>query len=279
MIGCYSVCMKNRFWLISGICLVLLAICILGLPGLNTRVSFLDIGQGDSIYIRTPDDYFILIDGGPSVSVLEQLADVIPRYNRRIDLVVLTHPHADHVNGLVEVVKRFDVGSVMIVGTPSGNTYYQEFLRLCDEWSIPLYYGQADRDIKVGSDLYLDIVWPSHSIAGVEFENLNNASLAMRVITPEKVIMLSGDAEIEEELEIINSGFDLSADIFKSGHHGSRTANSDNFLDEINPDTVVIQSGTGNSFGHPHKEALENFLERAIQVRRNDLEGRVNFIF
>lgn len=249
----------------------------MGLPGLSVRVSFLDIGQGDSVYIRTPDDYFILVDGGPDVNVLEELADVIPRYNRRIDLVVLTHPHADHVNGLVEVIKRFDIGSVMIVGTPSGNTYYQEFLRLCDSWEIPIYYGQANKDVKVGTYLYLDIVWPRHSMAGIEFENLNNSSLAMRVITPKKVVMLSGDAEIEEEHEMLSFGFDLSADILKAGHHGSKTASSDEFLEAVDPEVAIIQSGVGNSFGHPHKEALENFLKRMIRVRRNDLEGIIDF--
>lgn len=270
--------MKNRFWLVCSFSLVLLIVCIGDLPKRAIQVSFLDVGQGDSIYIRTPDDYFILVDGGPSVSVLEQLADVVPRYNRTIDLVVLTHPHADHVNGLVEVIKRFEVEGVLMVGTPSRNAHYQEFFRLCDEWSIPIYFGQAGHDIKIGRYLYLDIVWPANSIVGKEIENLNNASLAIRVITPGGIVMLTGDAEIEEEKEMLESGFDLSADVLKAGHHGSKTASLDEFLEAVNPETVVIQCGKENSFGHPHKEALEKFLERAIKVRRNDLEGRVDFM-
>ncbi|MBA4336540.1 hypothetical protein C0416_02075 [bacterium] len=265
---------KNVF-LMCIIGLVLICICVAGLPGREVQVSFLNVGQGDSIFVRTPDDYFILIDGGPSVSVLEELAEVMPRYNRTIDLVLITHPHADHVNGLVEVVKRFEVKGVMLVGTPSGNTFYQEILRLCGEQGIPIYFGESGRDVKVGSYLYIDVVWPSRSMAGVEFENLNNASLAVRLIMPDKVFMLTGDAEEEEEREILRSGFDLSADIFKAGHHGSKTASSDEFLDAVEPDTVVIQSGAGNSFGHPHKEVLERLLRLGIQVRRNDLEGRV----
>ena len=271
--------MKNRFWLISVICLVLVIVCILALPRGTVRVSFLDVGQGDSIYIRTPDDYFILVDGGPSVSILEELAEVVPRYNRRIDLILITHPHADHINGLVEIIKRFDVGGIVIVGTPSGNPYYQEILRLCDEWKIPVNFGHSERDIKIGNYLYLDIVWPAASMAGKEFENVNNASLAVRVITPDQVIFLGGDSEKEEEEELLGSGFDLSADILKAGHHGSTPASSLEFLEKVNPGVVVIQSGVGNSFGHPHKEALESFFKRAIQIRRNDLEGRVDFIF
>lgn len=265
----------NKLFLMCIIGLVLICICVAGLPGREVSVSFLNVGQGDSIFVRTPDDYFILIDGGPSVSVLEELADVMPRYNRTIDLVLITHPHADHVNGLVEVVKRFDVGGLLIVGTPSENTYYQEILRLCDEWQIPVYFGESGRDVKVGSYLYIDVVWPITNAAGKEFENLNNASLAVRLITPNKVLFLGGDAEKEEETEILESGFDLSADILKAGHHGSKTASSEEFLNAVNPKVVVIQSGAENSFGHPHKETLEKLLERTIQVRRNDIEGRV----
>ncbi len=271
--------MKNRLWFVGCLCFILTAICVAALPKHRMQISFLDVGQGDSIFVRTPDDYTLLIDGGPSVSVLEELANVVPRYTRQLDLVVLTHPHADHVNGLVEVVKRFDVHRVMIAGTPSGNAYYRELLYLCDRWDIPIYYGKADHDIKIGSYLYIDIVWPSRLMAGKEYENLNNASLSMRLITPKKVVFLGGDAEIEQEHEMLESGFDLSADILKAGHHGSKTASCDEFLESVDPETVVIQSGIDNSFGHPHKEALRNFLERAIEVRRNDIEGRIDFIF
>lgn len=245
------------------------------LPRAQTRVSFLDVGQGDSIFVRTPDDYFVLIDGGPSMNVLEKVAEVMPRYNRTIDLVVLTHPHADHVNGLVEILKRYDVQRLMLVGTVSWNPYYKKLLEL----NAPAVYAKADQDFKIGSYLYLDVVWPDRSMIGKEAENVNNASIAMRLIGTDFSFMLSGDAEIEEENEMIQSGFNLSADIYKAGHHGSKTASSDKFLDEVSPSTIVIQSGEGNSFGHPHKESLQKYLERGIEVRRNDIEGRVDFIY
>ena len=248
---------------------------IADLPGDKLQVSFLDVGQGDSIFVRTPEDYFILIDGGPSMSVLEKITDVMPRYNRTIDLVVLTHPHADHVNGLVEVLRRYDVQRLMLVGTPSWNPYYRKLL----EVDIPIVYAKADRDYMVGSHLIADIIWPEKSMIGKEIENLNNASIAMRLVSRDASFMLTGDAETEREHEIIESGFDLSTDIFKAGHHGSRTASSNEFLDKVGPSVVVIQSGEDNNFGHPHKEALLNFMEKGIEVRRNDIEGRVDFIF
>lgn len=241
------------------------------------QVSFLDVGQGDSIYIRTPDDYSIMIDSGPSMNVLERLAEVMPRYSRTLDLLVLTHPHADHVNGFVEILKRYDVKRVMLVGTPSYNPYYVKFLSLMDD--IEVIYAQADHDIKIGSYVYMDVVWPEEWRIGEEFENKNNASVAVRLFGPGGSFMLTGDAEIEEESEMLESGFDLSAEVYKAGHHGSRTASSEEFLNEVGASIVVIQSGEGNDFGHPHKESLENFIEKGMEVRRNDKEGRVDFIF
>lgn len=247
------------------------------LPGARFQVSFLNIGQGDAIYIRTPDDYHAMIDSGPSMNVLENLAEVMPRYSRTLDLLVITHPHADHLNGFVEILKRYEVKRLMLVGTPSHNSYYSKILELVDD--VELIYARADRDIKFGSYVYLDIVWPSQWRIGDEAENKNNASVAVRIFGPEGSFMLSGDAEHEEEAEMIKSGFDLSAEVYKAGHHGSRTASGDEFLDAIGANVVVIQSEEGNDFGHPHKEALKNFMERGMDVRRNDKEGRVDFIY
>ncbi|MBN1494650.1 MBL fold metallo-hydrolase [Candidatus Peregrinibacteria bacterium] len=243
------------------------------------RISFLDVGQGDAIFIRTPDDYTVLVDGGPSSKVLEQIAEVMPVYSRTIDILILTHPHSDHVNGLTEITKRYVVKKAFITGVDYYNPYYTKLLSLFNEKKIPVYFAKADNDFKIGKNVYLDFVWPSVPIAGRKFENVNNSSIALRVIYKDKIIFLGGDAEQEQENEMINSGFNLSADILKAGHHGSRTATQDEFLDKVDPRIVVIQSGTGNSYKHPHKEILEKLFDRNIEIRRNDKEGRIDFIF
>lgn len=250
---------------------------LLDLPGTQFQVSFLDIGQGDAIYIRTPDDYHAMIDSGPSMNVLERLSEVMPRYSRTLDLLIITHPHADHINGFVEILKRYDVRRLMIVGTPSYNPYYRKILTLVDD--IEIIYARADHDIKLGSYVYLDVVWPTEGRIEVEFENKNDASIAVRIFGPDGSFLLTGDAEHDEEREILESGFDLSAEIYKAGHHGSKTASGDDFLDAVGASIVVIQSGEDNDFGHPHKEALENYFEREMVIRRNDKEGRVDFIY
>lgn len=275
------------FWII-GICL------ITQLPHGEFLVSFLDVGQGDAIFVRTSDDYIVLIDGGPGPMVLDEIAKVMPIYSRTIDLVTLTHPHADHVNGLVEITKRYDVKQILIVGTPSHNAFYQELLRIVEMKDIEVIFASSENDFRIGNEVFLDILWPVKSEAGVAYENVNNASIAMRVIWKNMgnvdgvddarnvgnvKFLLTGDAEIEEESEILEADFDISADILKAGHHGSRTASSEAFLREVEPEVMVIQSGEENSFGHPHQETLAKSVARDIQVRRNDFEGKVDFIF
>jgi competence protein ComEC len=243
------------------------------------KISFLNVGQGDSIFVRTPDDYTILVDGGPSGAVLEELAKVMPIYNRTIDVLILSHPHADHVNGLVEIVKRYNIKSVFIVGAEYGNAYYEKFLEVLKENKVDVNFANSKRDIKVGGDVYIDVVWPVKTMVGEKFENINNASLAVKIIYSDKIIFLGGDAEKEEEGQILESGFDINANLLKAGHHGSKTASSQEFLNAVNPQTVVIQSGKDNSFGHPHKQTLEKLFNMGIEVRRNDSEGRIDFIY
>ncbi|MFC1656302.1 ComEC/Rec2 family competence protein [Patescibacteria group bacterium] len=272
--------MNKSFKYIGGLVVFLIIelFLISQLPYQKILVSFLDVGQGDSIFIRTPDDYTVLIDGGPSASVLDELGEVVPIYNRTIDLIVLSHPHADHVNGLVEVVKRFEVKKVLIIGTPYHNAFYKEFLRVINQNEISLNIAQSNSDIKLGNYVFIDVVWPTNSMVGKHFENVNNASLSVRVLFDDYSVLLTGDAEIEQEREIVDSGFDIWADILKAGHHGSRTASSDEFLDKVEPETVVIQTEKENDFNHPHKETLQKFRERNIEVKRNDVEGRIDFI-
>jgi competence protein ComEC len=274
--------MKNKTiktLVLTGAFIFIVLILITQLPFGEIKISFLDVGQGDAIYIRTPDDYQILIDGGPSMDILEELGPVMPLYSRNIDILILTHPHSDHVNGLVEILKRFSVGKVFLVGTPSKNSYYKKFLELIKTKNIPVFFVTAKDDMKIGSHLYMDIIWPHENETGRHYVNLNNASLSLRLLFQDQSIVLTGDAETEQEQEIMESGQNVKGGIFKAGHHGSRTASSDNFLDNVNPETVIIQCGKDNSFSHPHKESLMRFIKRGIEIRRNDLEGRVEFVY
>lgn len=271
----------NKKYFIYGLIAVLVGLAVLlsELPDDKFHIYFFDVGQGDSIFIKTPDNHQILIDGGPGNTVIERLGEVMPYFDKSLDLVVLTHPHADHVDGLVEVLKRYKVENVLITGVADDYAGYTEFLSEVNDFGIQVHIAKADEDF-LFKNVMLDVVYPLKSIAGEGFENLNNSSIAIRVLYKDHAIMLSGDLESEFEQEIVDSGEELKSDIFKAGHHGSKTANSSLLLSRVLPSTVVIQCGKDNSFGHPHKEAMEKFAEADVEkIFRNDLDGTVEFVY
>jgi competence protein ComEC len=247
------------------------------LPDGELTIDFLDIGQGDAILITTPSSETILIDGGPDATVLQELGEVMPFLHRRLDLVVLTHPHADHVTGLIQVLRRYEVGAVLISGVNYDSALYAAFLDEVAQQHIPLSLARASDDWHFG-DVTLDVLYPFESMTGTSMENVNNASVVLMVEYRDHRILLSGDAEQEVETELLAAQVDVDADIFKAGHHGSRTSSTEPFLDAVTPEIAIIQCGTDNEYGHPHPETLEHFQERSIPFYRNDLQGRVRVV-
>lgn len=258
----------------------LLVMAFYALPDFRLHVYFLDVGQGDAIFIRTPNDRFVLIDGGPDDKVLTELSDVMPFFSRRIDLVILTHAHSDHINGLVSVLRRYDVPAVLITGAVSHGSYYDEFVNIIAEKNIRLLIAESGNDFDFGGEVFLDILYPVESIFAKKIENTNNASIVSKLVYGENSVLLTGDAENESEKKQILTDFDLSADILKAGHHGSRTASSPDYLKSVNPKIAAIQCGVGNKFSHPRPETLTNLSEIGVQkIYRTDLSGRVRFSF
>jgi len=268
--------LKYLYWGL-GCASLILVVLLRQLPDDRFHVYFLDIGQGDSILIKTPQNHQILIDGGPENTVVEELSEVIPYFDKSIDLMVLTHPHEDHLAGLVEVLERYEVENVLFTGVQYKSGTYFEFLKRIE--GLNIFFAEAGTDFQFGNVL-LDVIYPFESVALENFENVNNSSVAIRVVFGEIVILLTGDLEVEAEEVLIESGVDLEAYLFKAGHHGSRTSSTWELLKKVQPAVVVIQSGEGNSYDHPHPETLRNFARIGVEkVFRNDLEGRVEFVF
>jgi competence protein ComEC len=248
------------------------------LPHGQLIIDFLDIGQGDSVLLSLPTGERILIDGGPEQYVLQELGEVMPFMERRIDLMILSHPHADHMMGLIQVMKRYEVGAVLFSGVNYWSPIYDEFLKEVREQKILLMVARADEDFTYG-EVELDVIFPFEEMLGEEISNVNNASVGVMVKFGEHRILLTGDLEEEAEEELVEHGVDLKADVFKAGHHGSRTSSSQALLDLVQPELIIIQSGEGNSYEHPHPESLQKFSAMGIEVRRNDLEGRIRLRF
>lgn len=236
------------------------------------EVHYLDIGQGDSVLISTPDDYDILVDGGPGNDVLSELGEVLSFWDREIDLVIATHPDADHIFGLIEVLKRYDVEKVMMTTYEHNSLLFKHFLELVKEKEIEIIYADSTNDLDVGCCLKLDLLWPMHG--NIDGLDSNDTSIAFLASFGDFDMYFDGDLSSKYE-EIAAKEIMRDLEVVKLGHHGSKTSSSDIFFDIIDPDIAIISCGFQNKFGHPHEEVLEKLKNRKIKYYRTDQDGRI----
>lgn len=244
---------------------------------LNLEIGFLDVGQGDAILIKSPFGQNILIDGGPDGIILKRLGDNLSWWERTIDLMILTHPHDDHVAGLNEVIKRYDVQKIIYTGVKYSSPTYDRWQELVKDYKISIAIVDRMQTINLGESCYLEILYPRQAIYNQSVDNLNNSSIVSRLTCDGIKILLMGDAEREEEKELIKSETDLSAEIIKIGHHGSDTATSDEFLEKVKPEIAILEVGK-NDFGLPSLRVLKKLERQQIKIYRTDKDGTINII-
>ncbi len=242
------------------------------------RVIFFDVGQGDAILIRTPQNHHILIDGGPGEKILEKLEDEIPFLYKHIDLVILTHPHYDHVSGLFGVIEYYDVEEIICTGVTGEERVSRKWKKLLKKEG----YKKAMAGKRIsGNNFYLDILYPEEELKGKKVSDLNEASVVSRFVFDDSYSFLfTGDAYKKQEGEILdscNQECDLDTDILKVGHHGSNTSTSEKFLLETSPSEAVIMVGKDNPYGHPHRDVIRRLKSFGVEVRRTDKEGDIIF--
>jgi competence protein ComEC len=239
------------------------------------EITFFDVGQGEAIFVETPQGHQILIDGGPDATILEKLGQAMPFYDQSIDLIILTHPEADHLSGLVEVLRHYQVGQILENGIQRNTPEYQEWMKLIQKKEIPLKIAQAGQVVHLGPGVNLRILWPDQRLVQSEARKVNNVSIVAQLIYGQSEFLLTGDIEKQIELRLINQGLNLESDVLKIGHHGSKTSSSQIFLEAVNPKIAVISVGK-NSYGHPHQEVLERL--KKIKVYQTDKDGDVEII-
>jgi competence protein ComEC len=237
-------------------------------------VTFLDVGQGDAILIEGPDGHRVLVDGGPGGQpISEALARNLPFDDRRIDLVVPTHPDADHISGLFEVLDRYDVRAVLNTPLPCAST-------LCDAWTGALAASgatvlTADRGqvIDLGGGAVLRVLAPDVNDVLLPITATNTGSTVIRLEMGDASFLLTGDLDASGEAALIRSGAVLQATVLKVGHHGSTTATTPEFVARVQPAIDVISVGAGNPFNHPRSAVLDRLTGDA--VFRTDQNGDI----
>lgn len=247
------------------------------------KVVFFDVGQGDSILIRTPEGNDILIDGGPNGRVVQKLGEQLPFFDKDIEFVVLTHPHADHLTGLIEVLKRYNVLKVLINGVENKNDFFDNWQKGLEEEGSEIEIVNFESDFSIDG-INFDVLWPKENIIKEEGEDesefLNDNSVVIKLTYGNNSFLFTGDITEDTEEKIIgeleNFNQDEGTQVLKVPHHGSKYSNSEEFIETLNPDYSVIQVGK-NNYGLPALRTVRR-LQRISEVFRNDENGDIVFL-
>jgi len=235
------------------------------------EVSFFDVGQGDAIFIETPQKQQILIDGGPGSLILEKLGKEMSFWDRTIDLIILTHPESDHLSGLIEVLKRYRVENILWTGIVRDTPEYKEWKKLIEEEGAKIFLTPARQRIIFSSKTpgLIDILYPFENFEGKFFKDSNNTSIVAKLIFKDISFLFTGDIykSVERELNIFAN---LDSNVLKVSHHGSKTSSGEEFIKEVSPEIAIILAGKDNPYGHPHQEVLEILEKYGITILRTD---------
>jgi len=259
----------------------ILSIVLFGRPaaGSNLKVYFLNVGQGDAEYIKTPGGGDILIDGGPDQSVLNELGKVMDFGDREINLMILSHPHADHLTGLLEVMKRYKIDKVWETGVEYPSSTYDSFKNEIKNQNIP------DKKVKAGDEenfgeVKISVLYPFTSLENLpagrqvkKIDNVNNASQVDRLEYKNFSVLFTGDAEKEVLGQLLDKNIHVT--VLKVDHHGSTTGITEEFLKVVRPAIAVIEVGAKNTYGHPASSTINLLKSYAVRIFRTDQNGTI----
>jgi beta-lactamase superfamily II metal-dependent hydrolase len=237
------------------------------------RVHFIDVAQGKSILIETPEQN-VLIDAGEREQGPVVLGYLNTHGIKRLDMIVATHPHSDHIGGLSAIIGELPVGEIIMPDvsedmTPASSVY-SDLLETIDEKELPITVAEPDAVYDLGGDAQLTLLGPN-----TDYDDLNAYSVVSRLDFGANSFLFAGDATTDAERDMLEAGADLNATVLDVGHHGSRTSSGEDFLLAASPQIAVISCAEDNSYGHPHREVIERLNEIGAEILRTDIDGTV----
>lgn len=270
--------------------------------GTGCNIYFFDVGQGDSALIEK-GDFQILIDGGPDDKILSNIGQAMPLTDRKIEVVILTHPHADHLVGINQVLDRYEIGKIYSTGVIHTTNAYLEFLDKVKNKNISLEVPDVAEEIAPFDNGKIKFLWPGKRDVGksAEDNNLNNTSLVSRFCYFDHCVLLPGDLETDGQEEmlsyysskqneasalkseskssqpLVSNNNIFQSEILKVAHHGSVNGTNQKLLDIVKPKYAIISAGADNKFGHPHAATLDLLQKANIQQYRTDRDGTIEF--
>ncbi|MDO8619802.1 MAG: MBL fold metallo-hydrolase [bacterium] len=268
---------KNLPWYILGLLFVatLLVWYAVGAEdrGGKLTVAFLNIGQGDAIFIESPTGVQMMIDGGPGAVVLRELGKVMPFYDRSIDLLLVSNPDTDHLSGFLDVLRSFKVVAVVEPGTVGASADFHSLENAIEKEGARKVLAQRGQKLDLGGGVYFEILFPDRDVSGL---NTNDGSIVGKLVYGNTSFLFLGDApaSIEEYVAYLDKEH-LNVDVLKVGHHGSKTSTSEALLGFASPAMAVISAGKDNKYGHPHAEVLDRLKQFEVQTFGTYEKGRV----
>ena len=235
------------------------------------RVTFLDVGKGDAAVIETPDGRTMVIDAGSSADCKRVILPYLKRHGSgRIDALLLTHPHSDHIGGAIKLMKTFAIGILLENGAE--DKQMQKVRDFASSHDVPVRILRRGDTLNGGSELTVKILSPA---GGANFRNKNDHSLVMRLQYGSIAFLFTGDAQEDAEKSMVSSGQDLSCSVLKVGHHGNRHSTTETFLNKVKPCTAIISVDANNRIGCPHEETLARLGNIGAKVLRTDRNGNI----
>lgn len=271
----------HTYWKLITLLILLICVCIVFFFAFRSqnrplKVAFLDIGQGDAVFIESPTGNQIIFDGGPGSVLVSQVAKQMSLFDRNIDMIVVTNPDKDHFEGFIPLLSRYTVGAELEPGVKADeNPIFRELHRVLTAQGIPTIEARTGQKIMLGGGAYVEVLFPDRDVADVSH---NDGSLVARLVYGDTSVMLTGDTTKNIENYLVGTyGNSLKSDILKVAHHGSDTSTSDVFVKAVSPDIAVISAGKGNSYGHPKKETLDTLKNNKVETLVTMDEGTIVF--